>query len=172
MEINEAMFKTKVDNIFIQLYSAITLGNLEEVRHFLSTNLYEKIKKEIENLESNSVIQIYDEINVKDTKILRKEEKEDTFIVVVEIISRYMDYQIDKATGKIVSGTDERRVEKLNILTFEKKKNAISKGLIIRCPSCGASMNVNKDGKCDYCGSIFPQENYDFVLVSMETKEL
>ena len=36
MEFNEAMFKTKVDNIFVKLLTAVMKGKLEEVDHFIS----------------------------------------------------------------------------------------------------------------------------------------
>ena len=40
-------------------------------------------------------------------------------------------------------------------------------GDVRKCPACGAPMNVNKSGKCDYCGSIYNQEDYDFVLTNI-----
>ena len=42
---NEAMFKTKVDNIFIMLHSSIMTDNIDRVLHFLSDELKIKFKK-------------------------------------------------------------------------------------------------------------------------------
>ena len=39
-DFNEAMFKTKVDNIFVKLYTCIMKGDLTDVRHFISNELY------------------------------------------------------------------------------------------------------------------------------------
>jgi hypothetical protein len=39
-DFNEAMFKTKVDNIFVKLYTCIMKGDLTDVRHFISEELY------------------------------------------------------------------------------------------------------------------------------------
>jgi len=41
---NEASFLTKVDNVFIKLFTAIMLNNLEEVRHFISDDIYNYYK--------------------------------------------------------------------------------------------------------------------------------
>ena len=35
-EFNEAMFKTKVDNIFVKLFTSIMKGNLDDVKHFIN----------------------------------------------------------------------------------------------------------------------------------------
>lgn len=41
---NEAMFITKVNNIFIMLHSAIMMDDLNRVRHFISYNLEKNMK--------------------------------------------------------------------------------------------------------------------------------
>lgn len=50
------------------------------------------------------------------------------------------------------------------MLSFTKKSNAISQGIAKKCPSCGAPINVNLSGKCEYCGSIYNQYDYDWIL--------
>ena len=111
--------------------------------------------------------QIYDEINVKNTNIIDRNITNDKEFVKVEIISRYMDYVIDLNTGNTIYGDDTRRIEKRNILMFEKKIDAKDTDIIRKCPGCGASMSVNTSGKCEYCGTIFNQEDYDYVLVEL-----
>ena len=167
-DFNEAMFKTKVDNIFVKIYTAIMKQDLSSVEHFLSDSLKEKFNLEIENVKNRNQRHIYDEINVKDTQILHREIIEDKEIVTVEIISRYMDYVMDDETGDTLYGDDTRRIEKKNILKFEKNVNAKDIGLVRKCPGCGASISVNTTGKCEYCGTIFNQKDYDYILVDMK----
>ena len=150
-EFNEAMFKQ----------------DLSDVSHFIGDTLQNKIEEEINNLKNKNQRQIYDEINVKNTYIINRDINENKEVVTVEIISRYMDYIIDIDTGELVSGDDTRRIEKTNILIFEKKINIKKIGLVRRCPGCGASISVNTSGKCEYCGAIFNQEDYDYILTSI-----
>lgn len=163
-KINEAMFKTKVDNVFVKLYTAIMLRDLSTVRHFISNNLYLKYQDNINNLIKNKEIQMYDELNVKDTKIIKVYEESDKIIVEVNLISRYMDYVINEETSELVRGNNTYRVEKNNRLIFIKDKNVSKFNIAKKCPGCGASVNVNANGKCDYCGAIFNLEDYDFIL--------
>ena len=166
-EFNESMFKTKVDNIFVKLYTCIMKEDLSDVAHFISDELLSKLDTKIENLKSQNKRQIYDEINVKNTNIINRRVEEDKEIIEVEIISRYMDYIIDKNTGNTIFGDDSRRIEKRNILVFEKRRNAKEIGLVRKCPGCGASLSVNTSGRCAYCDTIFNWEDYDYVLVKL-----
>ncbi len=168
-EFNEAMFKTKVDNIFVKLYTCITKGNLTDVKHFISKDLEDNFQNKINEISSHNQRQIYDEINVKNTRIIDRVVTEEKKIIKVEIISRYMDYIIDLDTGDTIRGDDTRRIEKTNILTFEKRLNTKNNNLVMKCPGCGASINVNNSGKCEYCDTIFDLEDYDYILVSLIT---
>lgn len=166
-DFNEAMFKTKVDNIFVKLYTCVMKGDLTDVKHFISEELYNYYTNKINELSNFNKRQMYDEINVKNTSIINRNVLENKEIIDVEIISRYMDYIIDLNTGDTISGDDTRRIEKRNILKFEKKLNTKDFGLVRKCPGCGASINVNNTGKCEYCDTIFNLEDYDYILVSI-----
>ena len=166
-DFNEAMFKTKVDNIFVKLYTCIMKGNLTDVRHFISEELYNNYINKINELISHNKRQMYDEINVKNTMIINRKILEDKEIIDVEIVSRYMDYIIDINTGDLISGDDTRRIERRNILRFEKKLNTKDFCIVRKCPGCGASINVNNTGKCEYCDTIFNLDDYDYILVSI-----
>ena len=167
---NEAMFKTKVDNIFVKTYTCVMKQDLSDVSHFISSSLEEELQNKINILKKENKRQMYDELNVKDTRILSKRLLEDKEVIEVELISRYMDYIIDMNTGELVSGNDTRRIEKRNILIFEKKLNTKEIGIVRKCPGCGASISVNTSGKCEYCDSIYNQEDYDYILMSIDVK--
>lgn len=169
-EFNEAMFKTKVDNIFVKLYTCIMKQDLSDIDHFIGDKLQADLELKIDELKKQNKRQMYDEINVKNTKVLSREFDDSKEVVVVEVISRYMDYIVDSDTFEIISGNDKARVLKTNILTFEKKRDVKEIGMVRKCPGCGASISVNTSGKCDYCDTIFNQEDYDYILVSIDVK--
>lgn len=165
---NEALFITKVNNIFVKLHTAIILNDLESVKHFLNNDVYEKYKRILENLNLHNEQQMFDELNVRETFIENIEILEDKINITVKIISRYMDYIIDKNTLEYIRGNNTRRIEKNNYLTFTKNIKTNQLGISRKCLSCGADINVNNSGKCNYCGSVFPLGNYDYILTSIE----
>lgn len=164
---NEGMFITKVNNIFIMLHSAIMMDNLDRVRHYISNELEEKYDAILKDLRERNRRQMYDELNVKTTTIKSVDIAENEITVKIDIVSRYMDYLVDKDTGKFISGINDHRVEKINHLVFTKRIGSLYSGIDKKCPGCGANIDVNNSGKCDYCGAIFNTENYDWILSSI-----
>ena len=167
-DFNEGMFITKVNNIFVLLHSGIMMDNLERVKHFLSEDVYKKFEDKLNDLNSRNVRQMYDELNVKETHIKNVNIQDNCVIISVDITSRYMDYIVDKDSGEFISGFNDHRIEKLNRLEFTKKLDTNSYGIDKKCQGCGANINVNNNGKCDYCGTIFDAKNYDWILTSIE----
>ena len=161
-QFSEAEFKSKVDNIYIHLYTSVMRQDLEKIKHFLSNEVIEKYTNKIEKLKNKNQIQMYDELNVSDTDITNICEYEDRFEIEVSLLTKYYDYIIDKTTKKYISGNTNYRVEKRIKLIFSKIKNAKSLGQARTCNSCGANMDLNKNGKCKYCGTIYELEQYEF----------
>ena len=168
---NEGMFITKVNNIFVMLHTAIMLDNLDRVRHFISDKLENKYELLLKEYRDNNLKQMYDELNVKDTEILNIEIIENKVSIKVKLISRYMDYFVDKDTLEFKSGINDRRIQKTNYLTFEKCLDAKYDNIVRKCQNCGASIDVNSDGKCKYCRSIYNVEKYDWILTDIEVIE-
>lgn len=161
---SEAKFKAKVDNVYIKLYTGVMKQNLESIRHFLSEEVYEKYNQKIQQLQSANEIQVYDELNVSDTNIVNIEELEDRFEITVRLLTKYLDYKITKDTKKYISGDRDVRKEKYVTLKFSKIKNAKALGNARRCTGCGANIDLNKNGVCEYCGSVYVLRDYDWVL--------
>ena len=165
----ESSFKTKVDNIFVMLHTSLMTNNLKRVDHFISDNVMEEFKSRLDILNQNNERQMFDELNVKSTDIVSVDILPDKYVIKVKLISRYMDYIIDKITLEFKRGNNISRVEKENILVFEKKRSTKVQGIVRFCPNCGHPMDVNKSGYCEYCHSTYNQEDYDWVLVSIKT---
>ena len=161
---SEVAFKAKVDNIFIQLYTAVMKQNLERVKHFLSDEVYEKYNDKINSLQQRNLIQIYDELNVSNTDIVNIVENEEDFEVHVSLLTKYLDYFITKDTKKYVSGDRNVRVEKRVRLVFTKTKKAKDLKSVRTCQGCGANLDINMNGVCPYCGLVFKLKDYDWVL--------
>ena len=168
--IDNSMFMTKVDNLFVQLYTGFSKGDLKDVRHKITDNVYLKYQNQIDYYNSNNYRRVFEEFNVTSTEIIGIERTNDSIIVKVKIISKYMDYIVNKDTNFFVTGTNQARVQHENILTLKKKNNAKEITTSLYCPGCGKPANVNETGHCAYCGATFNTEDYDYVLTDIEVK--
>ncbi len=166
-EFTESKFITYINNIFVQVHLAIVTKELENIKHFVSDDLYDKLTQKVNKLNEQNLIQMYDEINVAQTDILNYHIDNNTMIIEVNIVSRYLDYLID-SNGNYKSGNMETRMQKNNHLVFTKKINFKQSQTVNRCPNCGASIDVNLNGKCPYCGTIYNLEDKNWILSSLE----
>ena len=164
---NETRFLAYVDNIYIKILHAIMLNKLDTVRHFMNDEVSIELSNHLIELENKNLIEMYEMTNVKSSSINSIKELDDRFRIEVKLISRYVTYLMDKTTKKIISGDDSNRIEKTSYLIFEKIKDSKIQGICRKCKNCGASIDVNRDGKCKYCGSIYNLEDYDWILVKI-----
>ena len=162
--INNAMFLTKVDNIFTMLHSSIIKRDLDIVKHKITDNIYNEYESIVNNLKNNHEIQMYGEFNIKSSNIIDIKTDENFIIVDVNMCVRYLNYVIDEDTKEIKRGVNDCREEHDYILTFIKRKDAKILSPSRHCPTCGSIMDISRSGKCDYCGSIFNTLDYDYVL--------
>ena len=160
---------SKFSNIYIMLLYAIMSNDINKVKHFLSPDLIKYYENIINNNIKNKEIEMFDELNVKEIEILEQKELDNYIEVKVRLISRYMDYIIDSETKKYKRGINNHRIEKENILIFQKENNALEKEMYT-CPKCGANLDVNFRGTCPYCNSVVSMNEHDYLLVSIETK--
>jgi len=166
-EFNEVDFKSKITNMFIQYLTGIMKNNIDEVKHFLKEQPISYANNIIKNMISLNRRQMYDELNVSQINITKTENIEDNTIYTISLLAKYLDYQLDLNNGNLVSGNNNRRIEKTYFLKIIKNNNAKEQGLIRRCPSCGHSIDVNYNGKCEYCGTIYNQEDYDYQILEV-----
>ena len=146
---------------------AIVTKQLENIRHFVSQSVYEMLEKKVNTLDEKHLIQMYDEINVAETKILNYAVEDNKIVIKLNIISRYIDYLIDES-GNYVSGNMSSRIQKNNYLTFTKSINCQQAKNVNRCPGCGASIDVNASGKCPYCGTIYNLQDTNWILSEIQ----
>ena len=167
---NESMFITKVNNMFVKFLTNIMMDRLPEVKHFVNNEVYAYGESIIKEAKDNGNRQMYDELNVKDTNIKEYQVTDDAFVIKVRLQSRYLNYIISLDDGSYVSGNNSSRIQVDYDLTLTKKRVTKDQGIVRKCPGCGAPINVNSSGKCEYCGSIYNQEDYDWVITSLVKK--
>lgn len=164
---NEAVFKSYVDNMFVKIFTAVMLDELESVKHFMSEDVYLQFQGKLDKLNRDNLRQMYDELNVKSTSIIDFQVIDGNYVIGVKLTSRYMDYLLNKDSGEFVRGNNQSRVERDYILTLTKKSTFLTQGMVRKCPGCGASISVNTSGVCEYCGAVYNLGDYEYILTAI-----
>ncbi len=165
---SENTFISKANNVYVMLATAITTNNLDRVKHFINDDVYNEFLERLNELNKRNVIQMFDELNVSNTTISKIEINDEKFIIEVDLVSKYLNYRIDKQTKQFVNGDNNNRITYHNKLVFEKKRDFKNLNELRKCPSCGASLDLNNTGICPYCKNIFNQVDYDWILVKFK----
>ncbi len=165
-EFDESSLKAKVSNMMVQLLIAITKENLDDVLHFLKEQPREYAKSIINKLQTKKVHQVFDELNISSISLGFVEEKDNALIYSAIVNTKSLNYKVDN-NNNIVEGNNSYRTDKTYYLKLIKNKHT-KEGIVLRCPSCGHSMDVNYSGKCPYCDSIFNQEDYDYQILEIK----
>lgn len=166
-DFSESMFITKVNNMFVKFMTDIMMDRMPEVKHFVNDEVYAYGENIAKNARIKGQRQMYDELNVKDTKIVSSKVDNGDLIIKVLLQSRYMEYIISLDDGSYISGNNSSRKEVHYNITLTKKMVHKDQDIVRKCPGCGAPIDVNASGKCTYCGTIYNQEDYDWVITGL-----
>ena len=164
---NEEMFKSKINNMMIQILYAEMMQNLDPVRHFLTDKLEKEFEEKIIDRKKKKQRQMYDELNVSSTEIISVTFDENYYIVVAQMTIKYINYIID-LNGNYVSGNQKKRTKNDYTVTFKKTKAYKEFSLSRNCPNCGHNINVSLNGKCEYCDTIYNLEDYDYIVTDIK----
>jgi len=165
---SESEILSKASMTYMMLLNSVMIENLDRIKHKLGTAAYSNINNYIACLKERNQRKIYEEPIIKKTEIKEITENDKYYIVKIELYSKYISYIIDKKTEKILIGDKYKIIEQKNIMTFMKGKNSIEEEIIKKCPNCGASMDINSTGICQYCHKLYDTNSYDWILVNIE----
>ena len=169
---DEAQFKEKLANWYVQLQNAWQKRDISSLRPYLTDTFYAQMERQLQSHIEAHRTNIIDRIAVLSVQLkgYKQENGEDKIIAYIN--TRIIDYTIDDNTGHVLYGN--KNVEKF--MTYEWLLTRTSGQLTgeqeamqsVVCPHCGATLNINKTAKCDYCGSIITVEEHGFVISSIK----
>lgn len=118
--VTESEFKAKVDSMFMMLYISIMTDNLKRVSHLISESLLNEYEFFLNTLNAKNERQMYDLLTVEETKIENTDIVNGKQVIIVKLITKYMDYVVNKTTKEIVRGNNKERIKKTIYLTLEQ----------------------------------------------------
>ena len=169
---DEVQFREKLANWYVQLQNAWQKKDISSLRPYLTDTFYAQMERQLQSHIDAHRTNIIDRISVLSVQLkgYKQENGEDKIIAYLN--TRIIDYTIDDNTGHVLYGN--KNVEKF--MTYEWLLTRTSGQLTgeqeamqsVVCPHCGATLNINKTAKCDYCGSIITVEEHGFVISSIK----
>lgn len=168
---SESQFKEKIANLFVQFQNGWQAKNLEPLRPYMSNAYYEQMDCQLDAYRQGNKTKMIERISVLDVNVVGWKQEESMDVMIVRIKSRFITYTVDDRTCDIIDGsrTAEKFMDYEWSLARSSGKTTVAEGgvNVQNCPNCGATVNINKTAKCEYCGSIITVDDYDWVVTGI-----
>lgn len=164
-DFNIEEFNFKAYQIFYDVQMAWMNFDYDKLKELLTDELYNTYLMDLEELKLKNQRNTMKDFELIETRLISLKEENNTYIAQVYLNVKFYDYVENPSTGIILRGTDRRKLNNTYILTFIKSKEEIK---VKYCPRCGAKVEGNQTGICEYCNSKLINEDYDWVMSKKE----
>lgn len=163
----EERFKVEVKRALIALLNGISNRNLDNVKRFLSDEVYNKFNNLIIKYKNKGIIRRFDEANVALCNIIKYSIDNNCINIYVSVITKYVDYFINE-DGKYISGNNDSRITHEHFIKFSKVICNEDLNNIVRCKNCGHSIDIMNSNVCEYCKSEFDISKHFYIITDID----
>ena len=160
----EKRLEIEAFNIYKQIQYAWMNFDEETLRKLTTDEMYNMYLMQMDTLKIKNQKNIMYDINYSYSYIKHQYEENGQETIVINMQVRCYDFIIDTTNNSIVRGNANKKMYNYE-LTFVKTSN--NKSLDI-CPRCGAPVEANNSGVCEYCKSTLISNNYTLILSKKE----
>lgn len=151
---------------FIAIQNAWMNFEYDKLRELCTDELYNSYVSQLETLKLKNGQNIMSNFTVLDTKIIGANVENGNITLTVYLYVTFFDYVINTNTKEVTRGTKNAKLSNHYLMTFVKSADEEKD---IKCPNCGAKVDINTSGECPYCNSTIVKKASKFVL-SKKTK--
>lgn len=159
-------FNFKAYQIFYDTQMAWMEFDYDKLKELLTDELYNSYIMDLDVLKVKNQKNTMKGFELIDSYIFDLKEVNDKYIAKVYLNVSFYDYVENINTGSILRGTSSRKLNNTYVLTFIKTKE--EKSDINICPRCGASVEGNVSGICEYCKSKLINDTHGWVMSKKE----
>lgn len=164
-------FTEDAANLYVRLQNAWQEKDLSPVRSEMTDNLYAQFERQLQPYISSGQTNHVENIAVLRTDLMSYRQDAVNDILTVDLHTRIVDYVTDDKTGKIIRGSASKELYMGYEYTFVRTKGVKTGQTVDQastCPNCGAPLDINHSGKCEYCGSVLNRAEYTWALTAVK----
>ncbi len=165
-------FQNRVRLIFNELQTAWTTLAWERARPHETDNIFQMHQYWIEAYKRQGLRNVLDQFVIKAMQPVKISADAFYNSITVRIWAEGYDYTTDQE-GRVVSGSKNTVRRWSEYWTFIRNRQAkpLEKKGELNCPNCGAPLQVNASGICEFCGGKITSGEFDWVLSLIEQDE-
>lgn len=155
-------------SIYKDVQNAWMNFKLEDVKDVITDELYNMYESQLATLEVKGEQNIMKDIVLKNSYLKSITVENKTITIKTGYVIELYDYIADQATGKVKRGNSNKKIRMTYEMSFRKTLDENRQ--VKYCPNCGAKLNMNSSGTCEYCGSKIVSENTKWVLTEKKVR--
>ncbi len=166
---SEDRFLAVVNLAFPAIQAAWSARDLSGAQMYLSRHVAKRYTDQLAGLRQRKLINRLEKVKIRRvTSVLVEPDRQGFQAITVRIDFSLVDYTIEEGSGRMVSGS--KAVDTAaEFWTFGRRcaktpKQGLAEG---QCPNCGAGLQLNAVGRCEYCDSDIQSGNFDWVLLEI-----
>ena len=144
-------------------------NKLEDIKDKVTDEIYTMYESQLATLEVKGEQNIMKDIQLKQSCLRDVTNQNGTVTIKTNYVIEMYDYIADVNTKKLIRGEDKEKICILYEMSFRKALSEDEK--VTHCPNCGAKVEMNSTGTCEYCGSKLVSENTKWVLTEKKVIE-
>jgi hypothetical protein len=165
-EFNQESFLESVNKAFFVVQEAWMDRKPEMSRQVMADGIWQQHQVQIQGYVTEHKRNILEDLAVGDLRILSAHSDQTYDSITVRVFAACADYDVNDK-DKVIRGN--KNVEQWQEdWTFQRSSSATTKPgagtLNSKCPNCGAPLNVDLQGVCDFCHQPIMGGKYDWVL--------
>lgn len=169
-QFEEQAFVTQAQTMFFTIQQAWMECKPEMSRAVMADGLAQQTAMQLDEYRRDNRRNRLDGLTVSDARIVGAHSDNVYDTITVRFSAASADYDVDANSGRYVKGN--RDIEPwTEDWIFQRSSGATTKpeGLLThKCPNCGAPINVNEQGICEYCHQQVMSGKYDWVLARID----
>ena len=167
-ELFQSELSDKMKDIFLKIQKARNEHDLNTLTLLESPYLFEQDARKIKLLNLNGKKQVKKDIVIHYISLREYYIKDGYEYIEVEIKATLEDYIYQLTTNEVVEGIRDYNLTKKYQVVFKKTKKEEEVSEIVKCIACNANVETKALGKCEYCGTIAYNKEYNWIIDRIE----
>ncbi|MBE6159753.1 MAG: hypothetical protein E7157_01755 [Lactobacillales bacterium] len=165
INLSETQIKNEIFNIYKNIQKAWMNFDYEELRKYITDEMFNMYKAQLETLEIKNQQNIMKNFELEEFFIIDVKKNQQNIILKVIVEIECNDYIINRDTKEVVKGDNEISTTYEYEMTFIKY---IKRSSLKKCPNCGAKITNNESNKCEYCNSVIISDSNNWIMSKKE----
>ncbi len=172
-DFNWQEFQDYVKLVFVKLQEAWGELDWQKARPFQTDYLFQTLNYWMINYKEAGLKNIIKDIEINNIIPVKIERDVYYDAFTMRIEARMVDYVIN-SEGKILQGSSSSKRTFSEYWTFVRRAGFKGKSSLNpeKCPNCGAELNINQAGYCEYCKAKITSGSFDWILALIEQDEV